>query len=94
MNITPFSFNGAEVRTITRDGEPWFVAVDVASLLGYSNPHKAMRDHCKGVNESFIPSAGGEQSFKQTRFTSRGLEWVRRYIRVAELIGTPESIAA
>ena len=63
MSITPFSFHGAEVRTITRDGEPWFVAADVASLLGYANPQKAVRDHCKGVNESFIPSAGGNQSF-------------------------------
>lgn len=46
------------VRAVERDGQPWFVAKDVAERLGYSNPQKAVRDHCKnpcaaGVNESF-----------------------------------------
>lgn len=31
-----FRFNGAEVRMLLIDGEPWFVAVDVAVVLGYS----------------------------------------------------------
>jgi hypothetical protein len=40
------------------DGSPWWVAKDVGAVLGYSNPQKATRDHCKnarpvGVNESF-----------------------------------------
>jgi len=26
-------------------GEPWMVAKDVAKILGYTNPHKAIRDH-------------------------------------------------
>ncbi len=26
-------------------GEPWFVAKDVAKILGYTNPQKAIRDH-------------------------------------------------
>lgn len=30
-----------------KDGEPWFVAKDVALVLGYSNPNKAIQDHCK-----------------------------------------------
>lgn len=34
-----------EIRTITIDGEPWFVGKDVAEILGYSNPRKAMIDH-------------------------------------------------
>lgn len=50
-----------EVRTIVKDGEPYFVAKDVAEVLGYANPQKAIRDHCKGVNELFIPSNGGMQ---------------------------------
>lgn len=28
-------------------GEPWFVANDVASALGYAVPKKAVIDHCK-----------------------------------------------
>ena len=34
-----------QVRTLTIDGEPYFVAKDVAEILGYSNPLKAIRDH-------------------------------------------------
>ena len=49
------------VRTVTIDGVVYFVASDIARALGYKNPQKAIRDHCKRVNESFIPSNGGEQ---------------------------------
>ena len=36
-----------EIRTTIVDGEPWFVANDVAKALGYTNPSKATNDHCK-----------------------------------------------
>ena len=36
-----------KVRAIMRDGEPWFVANDVAVALGYVDPKQAVRDHCK-----------------------------------------------
>lgn len=46
-----------EIRTLTIDGEPWLAGKDVAEILGYSNPQKAIRDHIdeddKTVNESF-----------------------------------------
>ncbi|VEF08356.1 prophage antirepressor [Pseudomonas fluorescens] len=65
MNLTPLNFSGAEIRVITdAQGEPWFVAKDVADLLEYSNPHEAVRTHCKGVREILIPSAGGDQMTK------------------------------
>lgn len=41
-------FNNAEfgqVRTMEINGEPWFVGKDVATILGYSNPSKALSDH-------------------------------------------------
>ena len=38
--IVPFSFNGAEVRTETVDGEPWFVVADVANVLNLANPSR------------------------------------------------------
>jgi len=237
MTITPFSFNGAEVRAITKDGEPWFVAADVCRVLEISNSRDAVSsldDDEKGVAttdtlggaqslniisesglyaltfksrkpeakafkkwvtnevlpairktgsyinhpsalrlladkieeneklqltiaqqqpaveyvERFVKAEGlfgiretakilglqqnafismcierkvlfrengslqpyaqwleaghfaikigeaNEHAFKQTRFTSRGIEWVRRYIRVAELIGSPTAVAA
>lgn len=45
------------MRTITIDGDPWFSGKDVATILGYSNPQKAIRDHVdeedRTVNELF-----------------------------------------
>lgn len=52
------------VRTVAIDDVIYFVASDIARALGYKNPQKAIRDHCKRVNESFIPSNGGEQKAK------------------------------
>lgn len=46
-NIVPFDFKGNPVRVIEINGEPWFVGKDVAQALGYSNPRKALLDHCK-----------------------------------------------
>jgi len=64
-NVIPFNFNNHNVRVIQgKDGEPWFAAKDVAAILGYANPQKAIRDHCKGVNETFTPSSGGTQKTK------------------------------
>lgn len=34
-----------EVRTMSIDGEPWFVGKDVAEILGYQNASKALADH-------------------------------------------------
>ena len=34
-----------KVRTVLVDGEPFFVGKDVAEVLDYSNPRKAIKDH-------------------------------------------------
>lgn len=34
-----------EVRTTIINNEPWFVGKDVAEILGYTNPSKALIDH-------------------------------------------------
>lgn len=34
-----------EIRTVTVDGESWFVAKDIAEILQYTNTQKAIRDH-------------------------------------------------
>ena len=41
-------FKNAEfgsVRTLTINDEPYFVGKDVAEILGYTNPSKALADH-------------------------------------------------
>lgn len=51
-----------EVRTVEIDGKPYFVGTDVAKALGYSNPRKAILDHCKGVTKRDTPTSSGIQS--------------------------------
>ena len=34
-----------EIRSMTIDGEPYFVGKDVAAALGYTNTRKALADH-------------------------------------------------
>lgn len=53
-----------EVRAFELDGQPYFVANDVARVLGYVETAKAVRTHCKGVSEMDIPSNGGIQNMK------------------------------
>lgn len=52
------------IRTVIINNEPWFVGKDVATILGYSNPLKAIRNHVdeedKGMNETVTP--GGVQN--------------------------------
>lgn len=47
-----------EVRTVSIKNEPWFVGKDVAQVLGYQNPSKALADHVdfndKLNNESLV----------------------------------------
>ena len=48
-NITPYNFEGANVRAMEIDSEPWFVAKDATEALGYANSSDAISTHCKGV---------------------------------------------
>ena len=44
--ILKYTFEGtAEIRAAQIDGEPWFVGKDVANILGYTRPTKAVHDH-------------------------------------------------
>ena len=39
------------VRVVMQNGEPWFVARDVAKALGYQNTVEAIHNHCKKAND-------------------------------------------
>lgn len=58
-------FGNLEILTI--EGKEWFPAIQVAEILGYTNPRKAIRDHAKerGVTiRSVIDSLGRNQDKK------------------------------
>jgi prophage antirepressor-like protein len=67
MQLNTFTFEGAAVRTVDRDGAPWFVAKDVAERLGYPESSLAtisklighVPEEWKGRNP--IPTPGGTQ---------------------------------
>lgn len=52
-----------EIRTIDRDGEPWFVGKDVAAALGYSNQRDALSRHVDGEDKGVVKhdTLGGAQ---------------------------------
>jgi prophage antirepressor-like protein len=58
-----FQFDGDTVRTVLIDGEPWFVATDVAEALGFRDAHNAIR----GLDEDEqgthnVSTPGGDQA--------------------------------
>jgi prophage antirepressor-like protein len=60
--LVPFAYEGAPVRTVVIDGEPWFVARDICNAIGLPNLSMAMQrlaDDEKGVNP--IDTPGGLQ---------------------------------
>lgn len=63
-DIIPFTFEGASVRIIDRDGEPWFVGKDGAEVLGYSDTDYAIRTHCKAAETCAEDSSGQVRHIK------------------------------
>ncbi len=67
--LTTFQFQPTEaaevsrpVRTVTIDGEPWFVAKDVCDVLGYVKPDLAVKQHCRApVKRRVIDALGRAQ---------------------------------
>ena len=53
-----------ELGVLEVNGKPYFPATACAKKLGYANPQKAIRDHCKGVNEIVTPTRGGTQTMR------------------------------
>lgn len=52
------------VRTIEVEGKVLFCGKDIATMLGYKETAKAIREHCKGVYEIDTPTTGGVQKLK------------------------------
>lgn len=60
--IVTYVFENLPVRTALRDGEPWFVAADVAEILGYAEA----KDMTRNLDEDekgrqTLPTPGGAQ---------------------------------
>lgn len=57
-------FESAEfgkMRTLVKDGDPWFVGKDVAEILGYSNTRDAMAKHVDDEDKNTVAIRDGIQ---------------------------------
>lgn len=55
-DLQTFDFNNNEIRTLMKDGEPWFVGKDVAEILGYERTTKAIGDHVDDYDKKMLDS--------------------------------------
>lgn len=64
-----------QVRTVTIDGEPWFVAKDVAMALGYAKPENAVANHIDSEDKTstLIQGSGSNYKSKATLINESGL---------------------
>jgi len=60
------------VRTIEENGKVIFCGTDVASSLGYTNPQKAIKDHCKKDGVTFRSVKDSLGRTQQAKFISEG----------------------
>ena len=61
MEITAFNFNEHEVRTVIRNGEPWFVAKDVCEVLELTNSREAVSGLEEDELMSVVLTSGGQR---------------------------------
>ena len=50
-----------KIRTIQQGEKTLFCASDIARSLGYSNPNKAVNDHCRAITKCSTPISGKMQ---------------------------------
>lgn len=58
------SFDNPEfgaIRTLKENDKVWFCAADVAKALGYTNPNKAVNDHCRAITKRSTHISGKMQ---------------------------------
>lgn len=53
-----------ELSILLIDGKEYFPATQCAKVLGYADPYKAIKAHCKGWVNRPVPTNGGTQEIK------------------------------
>ena len=63
-----------KVRTVIKDGEPWFVGRDVAVILGYAKPENAISTHIDNEDKTttLIQGSGSNYKSKTTIINESG----------------------
>src|SRR5262245_22332079 len=68
--LTPFVFDGRQVRTVTIAGEPWFNVADLCAILEIQNPRDVVAKNLdkEDVQKIYTLAADGKE--RQTWFTN------------------------
>jgi len=64
-----------EIRTVTIDGEPWFVGKDIATALGYVNTKDALSKHVH-EDDKLMGSQNATPSIKDSRGRTQYPTWI------------------
>lgn len=60
-----FNFEGSDIQVFWEGDDPWFLAHEICTALGYKNPSLAIKRHVKdqtkGITKRYTLSAGGDQ---------------------------------
>lgn len=68
-----FQFEATSVRTMMIETEPWFVGIDVASALGYSNTRDALARHVDDEDKATVAIHDGSQNRNMTIINEPGV---------------------
>ena len=71
--MTPFNFEGNQVRTVMIDDEPCFIGKDVAEVLGYLRPADAIRTHVNTQDKLTRHFTDSGQNRKMTVINESGV---------------------
>lgn len=71
--MTPFNFEGDQVRTILINNEPHFVGLDIAKALGYSDTNQAVRNHVNDDDKLTRHFNGSGQNRQMTVINESGV---------------------
>lgn len=76
---------GVNLTTVLIDNEPWFIAKEVASLLGYSDLKKAIRDHIDDEDQKML-------SYSECKELFGTLSLINEDIEYQETVGSEEDL--
>ena len=65
---------GVNLTTILIDMEPWFIAKEVATLLGYENTSRSVNDHVDELDQKMLSRSECEVLFNQNIIDSETIE--------------------
>lgn len=72
-NLQTWSYENSEIRTVEKDGEPWFVGKDVADILGYQNGSRDINRHVDEEDRHKVMIFDGNQDKETIVINESGL---------------------